>query len=55
MGFPWGLWSRLLGDLQKTPGYGLVLGTLLWVLLLERGMSQREPDIPTNPSQSMIL
>ena len=42
-----------LGDLQKPPG--LVLGTLLWVSLLEQGLDQMDPEVPSNLSHSVSL
>ena len=46
------LWG-LLGDLQEPPD--AVLGTLLWVSLLEQGLEQVTPEVPSNLNHFGIL
>lgn len=45
--------NLLLCDIQKLPDHGP--GILLWVSLLEQGLSQKDPKVPSSLSYSVIL
>lgn len=50
---PKGLWNLLCRDLQKLQD--VVLGTLLWVSLLEQGLEQMDTEVPSSFSHLVIL
>lgn len=50
---PKGLWNLLCGDLQKLQD--VVLGTLLWVSLLEQGLEEMDTEVPSSFSHLVIL